>query len=303
VSEPTPAPTCRRCAPRPSTTRPRTSGCSTAPRRGSPTAASPTSTCGRHRRSRAAGTVARQLIVPPNTPGLSQGRSTRRWASGASHTAESCPRGRSCPRLVPARRQGQADEKLARAREALQNPQVHSGQAAGHGHVRGTRPAVAAQAVGCGPGRLRVRPAVRHRAVAFASPSPCTRASASCWPTWPPRSTPPACWCAGRLALEEGAYQNAEARCAKLKAAAPAVWVTERAIQILGAYGYVRSTRSSVAPDSEDSSTIFEGTEQIQQLVISPGHHRPAGRVARQRLRSRGRPAGNGGPPAFCQAA
>ena len=43
-ASPTPAATSRRCAPVPSTTRPTTSGCSTAPRRGSPTVASPTCT-------------------------------------------------------------------------------------------------------------------------------------------------------------------------------------------------------------------------------------------------------------------
>ncbi len=44
VSEPDAGSDVSTCAPAPSTTRPRTSGCSTAPRRGSPTAASPTST-------------------------------------------------------------------------------------------------------------------------------------------------------------------------------------------------------------------------------------------------------------------
>ena len=59
-----------RCAPGPSTTRPRTSGCSTAPRRGSPTAASPTSTWSwppSTPSSRAAGQAS--FIVPPGHAG------------------------------------------------------------------------------------------------------------------------------------------------------------------------------------------------------------------------------------------
>ena len=56
---------------------------------------------------------------------------------------------------------------------------------------------------------------------------------------------------------------------AKLKAGRTAVWVTERSMQILGGAGYV--TDHPVERWHRDAKIydIFEGTEQIQQLVIS----------------------------------
>ena len=55
----------------------------------------------------------------------------------------------------------------------------------------------------------------------------------------------------------------------KLKAGEIAVWVTERAIQILGGNGYPREFPvERMAPRREDHD-IFEGTSEIQRLVIS----------------------------------
>ena len=56
---------------------------------------------------------------------------------------------------------------------------------------------------------------------------------------------------------------------AKLKAGRTATWVTERAIQILGGYGYTREYPVERWHRDAKIHDIFEGTEQIQQLVIS----------------------------------
>ena len=64
-------------------------------------------------------------------------------------------------------------------------------------------------------------------------------------------------------------YRNAEGSMAKLKAGRVAVWATERAIQILGGYGYVRDYPVERWHRDAKIYDIFEGTEQIQQLVIS----------------------------------
>ena len=64
-------------------------------------------------------------------------------------------------------------------------------------------------------------------------------------------------------------YKNAEGSMAKLKARRVAVWSTERAIQILGGYGYVRDYPVERWHRDAKIYDIFEGTEQIQQLVIS----------------------------------
>ncbi len=68
---------------------------------------------------------------------------------------------------------------------------------------------------------------------------------------------------------KNGTFQNAEGSMAKLKAARTATWVTERAIQILGGYGYTREYPVERWHRDAKIHDIFEGTEQIQQLVIS----------------------------------
>ncbi len=64
-------------------------------------------------------------------------------------------------------------------------------------------------------------------------------------------------------------FVNAEGSMAKLKAGRTAVWVTERAIQILGGYGYTREYPVERWHRDAKIFDIFEGTEQIQQLVIA----------------------------------
>ena len=55
----------------------------------------------------------------------------------------------------------------------------------------------------------------------------------------------------------------------KLKAGEVAVWVTEQAVQILGGYGYIRDYPVERWHRDSKIYTIFEGTSEIQRLVIS----------------------------------
>ena len=55
----------------------------------------------------------------------------------------------------------------------------------------------------------------------------------------------------------------------KLKAGRVAVWVTERAIQIHGGYGYTREYPVERMHRDAKIYDIFEGTEQVQQSVIA----------------------------------
>src|ERR687892_1302506 len=71
------------------------------------------------------------------------------------------------------------------------------------------------------------------------------------------------------MAARNGGYRNAEGSMSKLKAGRVAVWVTERAIQILGGYGYTREYPVERMHRDAKIYDIFEGTEQIQQLVIA----------------------------------
>ena len=64
-------------------------------------------------------------------------------------------------------------------------------------------------------------------------------------------------------------FENAEGSMAKLKAGEVAVWATERAIQILGGNGYTREYPVERMHRDAAIYTIFEGTSEIQRLVIA----------------------------------
>ena len=55
----------------------------------------------------------------------------------------------------------------------------------------------------------------------------------------------------------------------KLKASETVVRVTEEAIQVLGGYGYVREHPVEQWHRDSKIYTIFEGTSEIQRLVIA----------------------------------
>jgi alkylation response protein AidB-like acyl-CoA dehydrogenase len=64
-------------------------------------------------------------------------------------------------------------------------------------------------------------------------------------------------------------FLNGEGSMSKLKAGEVAVKVTEEAIQILGGYGYVREYPVERWHRDSKIYTIFEGTSEIQRLVIA----------------------------------
>ncbi|HEY4376968.1 MAG TPA: acyl-CoA dehydrogenase family protein, partial [Acidimicrobiales bacterium] len=89
------------------------------------------------------------FIVPPNTPGLSQGQKYKKHGIKASHTAEVVLDDVRVPGNCLLGGKERLDEKLARAREALTKPKVESsGKQPAMATFEATRPAVAAQAVG-----------------------------------------------------------------------------------------------------------------------------------------------------------
>jgi alkylation response protein AidB-like acyl-CoA dehydrogenase len=64
-------------------------------------------------------------------------------------------------------------------------------------------------------------------------------------------------------------FENAEGSMSKLKAGEVAVWATERAIQIMGGNGYTREFPVERWHRDSKIYTIFEGTSEMQQLVIA----------------------------------
>ncbi len=79
----------------------------------------------------------------------------------------------------------------------------------------------------------------------------------------------------------------------KLKAGEVAVWVTERAIQILGGNGYAREYPVERWHRDAKIYTIFEGTSEIQRLVIARAISGRAHPLTRQESRTQ---APNPGP-------
>jgi len=212
------------------------------------------------------------FIVPPGTPGISQGQKYSKLGIRASHTAEvvldDCRVPGSC--LLGGKEK--LDEKLARAREALENPDKakSSGKQPAMATFEATRPAVGAQAIGIARAAWEYaleyakerkafgKPIIQHQGVAFMLADMITETDAARLLVWR------AAWLS-----RNGTYKNAEGSQSKLKAGRVAVWVTERAIQILGGYGYVKEYPVERWHRDSKIYDIFEGTEQIQQLVIA----------------------------------
>ena len=58
---------------------------------------------------------------------------------------------------------------------------------------------------------------------------------------------------------------------AKLKAGRVATWVTERAIQILGGYGYTRNIQLSDGIETQNNTTFLKGQSKFNNwLLVGP---------------------------------
>ena len=211
------------------------------------------------------------FIIPPGTPGLAQGQKFKKHGIRASHTSEVILDDVRVPGSCLLGGKEALDEKLARAREAQKNPEVRSGKQPAMATFEATRPAVGAQAVGIARAAYEYalqyaqerhafgKPIIMNQSIAFMLADMATQIDASRLMVWR------AAW----LSKNGGGYKNGEGSMSKLMAGRTAVWVTERAIQILGGYGYTREYPVERWHRDSKIMDIFEGTEQIQQLVIS----------------------------------
>jgi acyl-CoA dehydrogenase len=206
------------------------------------------------------------FIVPEGTPGISQGRKFKKLGIRASHTAEVVLDDCRVPGSCLLGGKDRLDARLARARQG-----VSTATQAAMGTFEATRPYVAAQAVGIARAayeyaldyaKERVtfgRPIIENQAISFTLADMRTRIDAARLLVWR------AAWM-GRSGQR---FAGAEGSQSKLFAGEMAVWVTEKAVQILGGAGYVRD--SPVERWYRDSKiyTILEGTSEIQRLVIA----------------------------------
>ncbi len=205
------------------------------------------------------------FVVPPGTKGLSMGQKYKKHGIRASHTSEVVLDDVKVPGSCLLGGKEKLDAKLARARE-----NVSSGKQPAMATFEATRPAVGAQALGVARAAYEYaldyakerhafgKPIIMNQAIAFKLANMATEIDASRLLIWR------AAWLA-----KNGTFKNGEGSMSKWKASETAVRVTEEAIQILGGYGYTREYPVERWHRDAKIHTIFEGTSEIQQLVIS----------------------------------
>jgi acyl-CoA dehydrogenase len=206
------------------------------------------------------------FVVPPGTTGIEQGAKVKKHGLRASHTADVHLDDCRVPAPCLLGGKERLDERLARARDGTSS----RGQAAMK-TFEVSRPTVGSQAVGIARAAYEYaldyakqreqfgRPIVENQAVAFALADMKMEIDAARLLVWR------AAWM-GRTGKD---FNAAEGSMSKLKAGEVAVWVTERAIQILGGNGYTREYPVERMHRDAKIYTIFEGTSEIQRLVIS----------------------------------
>jgi acyl-CoA dehydrogenase len=206
------------------------------------------------------------FVVPPGTPGLRQGVKFKKHGIRASHTAEVFLDDVHIPGRCLLGGKEKLDDRLARAREGKR-----TGQQAALGTFEATRPAVGAMAVGVARAAYEYaldyamqrkqfgRAIIENQAISFTLSDMKMEIDAARLLVWR------AAW----MARNRKPFTAAEGSMSKLKAGEVSVWVTERAIQILGGMGYVRETPVERWHRDAKIFTIFEGTSEIQRLVIA----------------------------------
>jgi alkylation response protein AidB-like acyl-CoA dehydrogenase len=205
------------------------------------------------------------FIIPPRTPGFSQGQKFKKHGIRASHTAEVVLDGVRIPGRLLIGGKDKFDARIAKVREG--------GRAGGQAAMKtfeATRPTVGAMALGVARAAYdyaldyaREREQFGKKigdfqAIAFKLADMKTQIDAARLLVWR------AAWMA-RTGKE---FTAAEGSMAKLVASETAVRVTEEAIQILGGNGYTRDYPVERMHRDSKIFTIFEGTSEIQRLVI-----------------------------------
>jgi acyl-CoA dehydrogenase len=207
------------------------------------------------------------FIVPMSeAKGLSQGTKVSKHGLRASHTADVFLDDCRVPAGYVLGGKEKLDERIARVREGKKS----SAQAAMQ-TFEASRPTVSAQALGVARAAYEYalayalereqfgRKIIENQAIAFTLARMKLEIDAARLLVWR------ASWM-GRTGVK---FENAEGSMSKLKAGEVAVWATERAIQILGGNGYTREYPVERWHRDAKIYDIFEGTAEIQQLVIA----------------------------------
>jgi len=207
------------------------------------------------------------FVVPPGTKGLSQGQKFAKHGIRASHTAEVVLDQVRVPGRCLLGGKEKLDERLAKAREGAKTGRSQPSMAT----FERTRPAVGAQAIGIARAAYEValdyaktreqfgKPIIENQAIAFTLADMATSIEASRLLVWR------AAW----MARQGKRFEQAEGSMSKLFAGETAVRVTGQAMQILGGNGFTREYPVERMARDAKIYTIFEGTSEIQRLVIA----------------------------------
>jgi len=205
------------------------------------------------------------FIVPPGTPGLSQGQKFRKHGIRASHTAEVVLADVRVPGRCLVGGKERLDTRLARIAEGRSG-----GEQAAMRTFERSRPSVAAMAVGVARAAAEFateyatqrvqfgKPIGQNQGVAFMLADMHAAVDAARLLTWR------AAW----MARHGLPFERAEGSVSKLVAGETAVRVTEQAIQVLGGNGYTRDFPVERWHRDAKIFTIFEGTSEIQRMII-----------------------------------
>jgi acyl-CoA dehydrogenase len=207
------------------------------------------------------------FVVPMSeAKGIAQGTKVSKHGLRASHTADVFLDDCRVPVGYVLGGKEKLDERIARAREGKKT----SSQAAMQ-TFEASRPTVAAQALGIARAAYEYaleyakereqfgRKIIENQAIAFTLARMKLEIDAVRLLAWR------ASW----MGRNQVPFENAEGSMSKLKAGEVAVWATERAIQILGGNGYTREFPVERWHRDAKIYDIFEGTAEIQQLVIA----------------------------------
>ncbi|WP_405574150.1 acyl-CoA dehydrogenase family protein [Streptomyces sp. NBC_01167] len=206
------------------------------------------------------------FIVPPGTPGLEGARKIRKLGLRASHTADVFLDDVRVPGHCLLGGKEKLDARLARAREGT----TAKSQAA-MATFEVSRPTVGAQALGIARAAYEYaldyagnrvafgRPIIENQSIAFALADIRTEIEAVRLLIWQ------AAW----MGRNDRAFDAAQGSMSKLRAGELAVAASEKAVQILGGAGYSREHPVERMYRDSKIYTIFEGTSEIQRLVIA----------------------------------
>ena len=206
------------------------------------------------------------FVIGPGTKGLSMGQKFKKLGIRASHTAEVVLDNCRVPGSALLGGKEALDERLARAKEGRR-----SQSQAAMATFEASRPMVGSQALGIARAAYEFaldyakqrsqfgRLIIENQGIAFKLADMATKIDAA------RLLVHRAAW----MAANKIPFDSAQGSMSKLFAGETAVKVTEEAIQILGGYGYVRDYPVQRWYRDAKIYTIFEGTSEIQRLIIA----------------------------------